>query len=209
VGLAAVGIGLCGGAEAQQRARHACPPPGTHVLAKDRVLRVFSREVGGLTRSSVVGCLVKTGTRMTLLAIQGQCCRGRARIGTIALAGPFAAYLETRLGVDTSDTTLVVADVATRRILRERPVGSSIDAGIIFRSALTDLLVADDGAVAWIAERYEHRTGTSTVMVYAAAPTGEPTVLDESPAIGATSLMLSAHTLSWSDGAMRRSAQMP
>jgi hypothetical protein len=129
----------------------------------------------------------------------------------LALAGPIVAYLvEKRTGVDTSSSSLIVANIATRRILRSVSVGYSVDAGFVAGENVTSLVVTSRGSVAWIEERHRGLLRSSlTMSVYAAPPTGSPILLDEGPSIAAESLTLSRDTIGWVDGTVRRSAPMP
>lgn len=190
--------------DASGATRPMCPPAGAHVLARDRVLRVYTPAGSRPLAQTVVACLVRQGSRMTLVRAAP-----RTSVGTIVLSGPLVAYLRKSFGVDTSGTTLVVANVATRRTLRETGVGASTDAGLLFYERVTDLVLARDGAVAWIAAHRGPGPGTPTLAVHAAPPTATPVVLDEGPSIGATSLSLSGRMLSWTDDTTRHTAQLP
>jgi hypothetical protein len=161
----------------------------------------------------VTACLVGRRVGMTLIPAPPPHARPGpfflGAIGKIALAGPVVAYVIDRLtGVDTSSSELVVADVATRRVLRSAPVGYSVDAGILAYEALTALVVTSDGAVAWVEEQGGARSA-SVVSVYAAPAKGAAVLLDEGPAIDPTSLVLSGGTLSWSDAGAPRTGAMP
>ncbi len=159
----------------------------------------------------MVACLAGRQTGMTLIAAPAPHSQRLVRrsLGIIVVAGPIAAYVVNQLtGVDTSTSKLVVADVASGRILREAPAGHSVDGGIIFDERLSSLATTSRGSVAWIEQRREGRNKRSAA-VYSAPPTGHATLLDEGPAVGPESLTLSHGTLSWSDGADRRTATMP
>ena len=82
---------------------------------------------------------------MTLLApLPPRLRRGHGFPGSltkIVLSGPMVAYVVNQLtGADTSSSEIIVADVATRRILRSASVGRSIDAGYLLSEALTSLV---------------------------------------------------------------------
>jgi hypothetical protein len=161
----------------------------------------------------VTACIVGRRVGMTLVPAPPPHARRRASAGsieTIVLAGPVVAYVVHRLtGIDTGSSELIVADVATRRILRSAPVGYSVDAGFGGHEALTALVAASDGAVAWISERRSPQPGGLTVSVHSAPPRGAAVVLDEGPAIDTASLELSGGALVWSDAGVSRTAPMP
>jgi hypothetical protein len=127
-------------------------------------------------------------------------------VGQFVLAGDFVGYIETQHGVDSGTTTLIVVDVASRRTLHRVAAGHYVDAGFVFSEGVTDLVVSNRGSVAWITER---RTLEEQRTVQVVGPTGIATVADASTTIGSASLRLSGHTLSWSDGGVRRTAPMP
>jgi len=131
-------------------------------------------------------------------------------LGLVALAGHIVAYEASTHGVDTGQSNLVVADVATRRVLRELDgVGGFVDACVISCTSTTDLLVSREGAVAWITETRSWSRHSSTLAIHAAGTTGPPVALDEGPDIGATSLRLSGHILHWWRAGVERTAHLP
>jgi hypothetical protein len=155
--------------------------------------------------SSVVACLRDRRTRMTLLRAAP-----RSRIGEIVTAGDVIVYLTCARSVDSSGCSLNVVDVARRIILRNAPVGYSIDAGLLAYESLPFSLVATPaGAVAWITERRGIRDSSTRESVYAAAPTGPVALLDEGTGIDPNSLALEGSELTWTDTGALRSATMP
>jgi len=201
---------LCAAAGARPTRHRPCPPPGAHVLAGDRLVRVYSTGGPASAGSRTEACLRERGTRMTLIAPSG----GRPRLlgrslGEIALAGPIVAYLESQFGVDSGCDSIVVVDVADRRVLRSLPsVACWVDAGFVRGEGVTDLLVGPHGSVAWILQRGT-RSAPKTLLVYAAGVTGPVRLLDEGPDIGPTSLSLSRGTLSWRHAGVLRTAALP
>lgn len=184
-----------------------CVPRGGRVLAHDRRVRVYETP-----QRLFAACLQGRRSRVTLFQQRSPCCLAGRGPERIALAGTFLAYLLTTSGVDSGQTTLTVLDVASHRTLRRIEVGHYVDAGLLGAERATDLVLAANGAVAWIAARHGHGpapSGPEDIAVHAAGPTGPPIVLDESPAIGESSLALSGTTLSWSHGGATRTARMP
>jgi hypothetical protein len=176
------------------------------VLAHDRAVRVYTPKTPPPAGGPVVACLTGRGSRMTLLKTPA----GFTSVGTVVLAGPIVAYLESTHGIDSGSTSLIVADITTRHILREDTVGGYGDAGILGYERVTDLVLASDGAVAWIEEHGRGLEGPPTALaVHVAGRTGAPTILDEGPTIDPHSLTLSGRTLTWTDAGVRRSAQLP
>jgi hypothetical protein len=212
--LIAVGVALAHGAgtpmtPARGSSRTSCPPPGGHLIAHDRSVRVYRSGAEQPTAMLVAACLVGRSGHMTLLGPPSGCCRGMRRsVAQFKLAGEVLGYVETQFGVDSGTTSLDVVDVASRRVLHSIAAGHYVDAGLIFSEGVSDFLVTARGSVAWIVARSEGR-GASTLSVHAAARTGAPAVLDQGSDIGPRSLSLSGGVLSWSRGGTRRSAPMP
>lgn len=185
-----------------------CPPPGASLIAGNGVVRVYVTAPVRIGRASAQACLVRRGTRMTLVAASTPGQSGLHKsIGMVALAGSVVAYVEGQFGIDSGCIGIRVADVATRRVLRGVPkVGCSVDAGLLRREVVTSLVVGPDGGVAWMLEREAHALRSPrTVLVYSLRA-GAPAVLDEGPDIGATSLSLSSGTLSWWHAGVRHAA---
>jgi len=194
---------------AQPTHRPACPPAGAHVIAGNGIVRVYSTMTAKspFAPPRTEACVVRSGARMTLVAPRRS---GGLRklFGGLALSGTVVAYLEVQFGVDSGCESIFVADVAARRILRQVPsVGCWVDAGFVRRETVTDLVVGQRGSVAWVLERGA-RESPKTLVVYTAAISGVPAVLDEGPDIGATSLSLSSGTLSWWHAGVQRTAQL-
>ena len=118
------------------------------------------------------------------------------------------AYLVTQFGVDTGTSTLVVADVGARRILRSQEAGSYTDAGILFRRSVVKFLVTPHGSLAWTVEQ-TRRQQLVAVDVYAAARTGAAALLESGTDIDPSSLSLTGSTLSWSRAGALHRAPMP
>jgi hypothetical protein len=212
VGLFAYATGMSSAASTSRAPRHGCPPLGAHVIAQDRVLRVYSTGARSSDAYSVRACRRGASASMTLLSASPQRHFGlHHSVGRFVLAGDFVGYIETQFGVDSGTTTLVVVDVASRRTLHEIAAGHYVDAGFVFSEGVTDFVVSNRGSVAWITERGRRgfRGSLEERTVQVVGPTGIATVADASTAIEPTSLRLSGHTLSWSDAGVRRTAPMP
>ncbi len=192
------------GAAASRRA--ACPPAGATVLARDRVVRVYSPAKLGPFQGGVEACTTNRSGHMTL-ALPGRHLGLAQSLSRFALSSTTLAYVANQWGVDSGTFSIVVVDVARRRRLQDLgAVGYYVDAGFVAASDITDLLVAADGSVAWIVGR-GRRNAAKTFAVLAAAPSHPTATLDEGPGIGPGSLTLSHGTLSWwHDGAERRAA---
>lgn len=197
--------------------RHArCPPTGANLISGNGTVRVYS--TGGTTFANgrltftptrTEACLVRWGTRMTLVAPA----RGlRKSLRGLALSGTVVAYLEGQFGIDAGCVGITVVDVASRRVLRSLPeVGCSVDACFRRCEVVTDLVVGPRGSVAWILDREEGapmHIAPRTLLVYAAPTSGPAIVLDEGPDIGDTSLNLSAGSLSWWHAGVERTATL-
>jgi hypothetical protein len=124
------------------------------------------------------------------------------------VAGEIVAFVETTFGVDSGSSTLVIVDVGARRRLREAPVGSYVDAGLIRDERLAALVLTPRGSAAWVTTS-SNRGVAGPASVHLAGRTGPVLVLDEGTAVDPASLRLEGSTLSWSDGGTRRSHPMP
>jgi hypothetical protein len=219
VALAAV---VGGGGIGQAARRRTCPPAGAKLLAHDAILRVYETGTqsidvvngrGRFRRSTgTFACDTRTGARMTLVGPPIRTFGLRRAVDSFVLAGPIVAYIETQSGIDTGTRSIHVIDVATRRVLREvSGAGGFGDAGFLGYESITEIVVDERGALAWISER--GRRGfhevAPTFAVHAAGVTGPPRVLDEGPGIGQTSLSLEGGTLRWWHDGVQRSAPLP
>ncbi|HXD53366.1 MAG TPA: hypothetical protein VN618_01300 [Solirubrobacteraceae bacterium] len=180
-------------------------------------MRVYRPKASANNRNAlpVVACLLDRRTRMTLVAVPSPAADPRRRrpgyLERIAIEGDIAAYVVgRRTGVDTGSSTLTIADIARRIVLREAPAGSSVDAGFVFSSGITALDVAPDGSAAWIERRSRSpRSRSPESEVFAAARKGPIEVLDDGPGVEPKSLYLSDQTVNWVDDGITRSAPLP
>jgi hypothetical protein len=214
--LAALGVALAPALAGGTGARPPlpCPPRGEALIAHDAQVRVYRPKLaaGVPGRSPVSACLVGRRIRMTLIAAPSPHGPGSfpGSLGTIVLSRTIVAYVVHRLtGVDTASSELLVADVASRRVLRSVRVGYSIDAGLLGSESLTALVANPAGAVAWIDERLGRRSSGRQLFVYAAPAAGQALRLDEGTTIDPASLALSQGTLRWSHSGSIRTARMP
>ena len=207
ISLAAAGIAYTGATGRAAAPR--CPPPGAHLIAHGRILRVY-RTGPGTYKDAIDACLTGRAGHMTLLAARAP---GPGPIGRSlqvnAWSGPLIAYTLTSFGVDSGTTSLVIADVAARRILRQLPTGHYVDAGLGGYERATKVVLGPEGAVGWIVAASPPGHQGPTYSVHAAATIGEPQVLDEGPDIGPASLTLTGRTLHWWRSGIERSARLP
>jgi hypothetical protein len=153
---------------------------------------------------------VQTGARMTLFDPE----RAETRfaivgVDVVALSGTVLAYSVKHVRADSSGSDLFLAQVASRRILRELPGDSFVDAGFIGATFTTQFALDPSGSAAWIDETLGPISNRTKTFVVRAAPLdGEEVVLDEGPSIAPRSLKLTTGTLSWQDGATRRTAHL-
>ncbi len=208
VAVATFALATCGVAGASGSRHRPCPPRGARPIAHDRLVTVYSTGVG--LDKQVEACLRAGGRRMTLLAKPtrpGGPLGLRLRVE--ALSGSIVACLISSFGVDSGSTGLLIADVASRRVLREASAGRYVDAGILGSESVSKLVLGREGAVGWIMARRERGASATTYIVRGAGRTGPASTLDEGPDIGATSLSLTGHTLTWWHGGIEKSAALP
>lgn len=205
--LTAAGIASAG--ETGALAARRCPPRGTHLIAHGRILRVYTSGTGPLSGHAVDACLAGRPGGMTLLAARspGVGLGGRS-LSVEASSGPLIAYSVTSFGVDSGSISLLIADVAARRVLRELTVGHYVDAGIGGSERVTKLVLGPEGAVGWIAVSKGPGQTSPTYSVHVAATVGEPRLLDEGEAIGSDSLTLTGRLLHWWHGGIEHSARL-
>ena len=207
---ALVAAGIASAHQTAAAAAQTCPPRGAHLIAHNRILRVYT--TGTLTQGRAVeACLSHRHGRMTLLAARapGAGLGGRS-LAVDASSGPLVAYSLTSFGVDSGSVSLRVADVAARRVLRELSVGRYVDAGFGGYERVTKVVLGPEGALGWIAAA--KGPGPATAVSYyvrAAATIGQPRVLDEGEDIGATALSLTGRTLHWWHAGIEHSALLP
>jgi hypothetical protein len=185
--------------------RSRCAPAHSETVARDRDVRVYSLAGKTPGHEGTYACLLHSGSTLALAK------RRRYRpdsIGHIVLAGTIVAFTDSTHGVDTGSTSIVVVTVAARRILLTIPgVGGFIDACVISFRDVTDLVVTDRGAVAWIVRKGVN-CRTTTFEVHSAHASGAQSLLEEGPAIVPGSLRVSGQAASWESGGQRRSASL-
>ncbi len=194
-----------GSASVAHSASASCAPFGARVLAHDGLVRVYRIASEG----PVAACLGGHSGHMTLPTKPAPCCHGlRGSVGSFELAGPIVGYIETRFGVDSGSTKLVLVDVDSRRLLRSIDGGSYVDAGLILSERIASFVLDSRGSLAWIESRSEHRE-PAQLSVHVAAPHRPPETLEEGPSIDPHSLRLSHGRLSWSHGGVERTVSVP
>jgi hypothetical protein len=208
VGLSVLALGP--GAQASPGHHLPCPRRGAEVVASDKLVRVYSypptKERFAPPRRTEA-CVIGRGIRMTLFDPELHTGVRFRTFAVVALASTVVAYSISSHGIDTGTSSVFLADIASRRILRELPGGGFIDAGFISRTRITGFVLDASGSAAWIDEVGGGRRATTFVV--RSAPTGhEEVVLDEGSDIAPNSLQLSSGTLSWLDAGMRRTARL-
>jgi hypothetical protein len=132
----------------------------------------------------------------------------QTRSATSCSPGGSSPFTDSTHRVDTGSTSIVVVNVAARRILLTIPgVGDFMDACVISFRDLTDLVVTDRGSVAWIVRKGVN-CRTTTFEVHSAHASGAQSLLEEGPAIVPGSLRVSGQAASWESGGQRRSASL-
>jgi hypothetical protein len=179
------------------------------VIARGRILRVFTTG-SGISGHAIEACLTnRRGRSMTLLAARAGGGLGGRSLTVDASSGPLVAYTLTSFGVDSGTTSLLVADVAARRVIRDLLAGHYVDAGFAGYERVEKVVLGPEGAIGWISAASKGARLPPTYAVHAAARIGQPRVLDEGGDIGATSLSISGRTLRWRHAGIERTAPLP
>jgi hypothetical protein len=167
VGLLAVLVVTATASAARRRpeASGKCAPSSSHVLLTDPQAQVYAAQNGEVLNIRVCA----NGQRRSYFVAS---CNRResaaacAEEPRVTLSGPVVAYEEffttaggyTREGeVAMFSWRVIVRDLRTGRVLHNVPTGNPLEPGPGYRGVgkVVALVLANDGAVAWIAEDYE------------------------------------------------------
>jgi hypothetical protein len=171
-----------------------CQPAGAHLIYREGLVHIYtSAPLSRPALGPVEACLTGYEGHMTLL---GASAHFGVSLKVAATSGPLVAYLITTFGVDSGSTSLRVADVPARRVLRELTVGNYIDGGILEREAPTRVVLGPEGAVAWIAASHGPDQRVS-YAVRTAATIGHVQTLDEGRTIAPGRLRLLGGRIIW------------
>jgi hypothetical protein len=178
-----------------------CRLAGAQVLATDPVVQVSFSPANDHSRVYV--CLRRKGLAYANGSVEAQL---HEAIAPVALSGYFVAYGATVYGTDTSTARLVVLDAATRHTVASLPA-TTFGSGPESFHSVSDLVVARDGSIAWIARS----TGAFSALTFEvhSATHNIARVLDHGPQIVPGSLRLQGGTVSWRNGSRLSNAQLP
>ena len=127
-------------------------------------------------------------------------------VGTVAIAGEFAAYALSENAVDTSYAEVVVRRLTDGQQLR-RATATTKPLGPESYQSVDSLAVKADSAVAWIGVGGSIVRRGTDIEVRKADKRGQAT-LDSGPAIDSGSLRLDGSRLTWRNGRQVRSAML-
>jgi hypothetical protein len=199
LGAAVLSIGLAAASGASAEPEIPCGPVSAHTLASDGLARIYSQH------GSVYGCAASD--QMSFRLGQASGTYPAKRVGPVALAGVDAAYGLSTSGVDTTSSEVVVRRLTDGKVLRRHnAITGNLPAE--FYERVYVVVVKTDGSVAWTANAtsiISHQGGK--VQVEKSDQTSR-TLLDQHPDINTGSLRLNGSTLTWFDGASRRSATL-
>jgi hypothetical protein len=150
------------------------------------------------------GCLRTRTTRLGALDVRGHL--APTRVAHYALAGRYAGIDVAAMGIDTFDSTLIVIDLATGRRTASAPATSPENRAESFITA-SSLVIDPRGTLAWIGARSAVGAFTPIYELRTLGAHGDR-LLDSGAHIRPASLTLTAHRLSWIDGATRRHAKL-
>jgi hypothetical protein len=176
----------------------ACGPSHAKTLGSSSQARVYA------SHGSVFGCA--RGSRSFLIGQSGTCLGGHARIVPVAVTGVLAAYGSERCGVDTGSSTVLVQRLSTGAVLSQQ-AASSTSAGAESYTMVSAIVLARDGAVAWISVSNSIVGGRHISQVHALDRHGLR-VLDQGRAIDSARLRLQGSTVSWKHAGHWRSAKL-
>lgn len=194
-----------------------CTARKAQTIIQTSSARIFSTPLGN-TASRVYGCLYSRN-RNYLLGIDGDCDPGDA-VSHLTLRGRYVGYVESFCNIDASDDYVVVTDLRTGRN-KWRAIAATGQAPDSEPSTLvSDLVLASNGSVAWIADWQARSGGTADPnddrqvrKLDAGAPAGG-TLLDSGLNIEARSLGIGSRTsagysrIYWTKGDAAASAKL-
>lgn len=131
---------------------------------------------------------------------------GASRIAPVAVSGTLAGYGSERCGVDTGSSEVVVRRLSDGHTLATEPATTS-RLGPESYVSVSALVLAPDGAAAWISVGGSIVGHRRLVEVHALDPRGERT-LDAGSSIAPTVLRLEGATVRWRHGGVWRSARV-
>jgi hypothetical protein len=187
----------------------ACAPAGSHVLAADAQVMLYSKvEVVGLYHemgTRIRGCAY--GHRSYLVGTIPNCpgagpCGGPKRE---VLAGPLVAYEEASGGETERFYRVFVRNLRTGHLVREVPTGTPTppNDATVGVGPTTSIVLKRNGAVAWIAE-----AGFPTTYQVHAVDNNGSRVLASASDIDPSSLALAANTIYWTENSTAMSAPL-
>jgi hypothetical protein len=196
-------------AGASRATRSSCAPAGSHVLAADAQVMLYSKvEVVGLYHEKgtrIHGCAY--GHRSYLVGTIPNCqgagpCGGPERE---TLAGPLVAYQEGGGGESVRVYLVVVRNLRTGRVVRELPTGTPAtpSKSVVGVGPTTGIILKSDGAVAWIVQ-----TGFPTTYQVHAVDKSGSRVLASGSDIDPLSLALAGSTIYWTASSAAMSAPL-
>lgn len=202
LGTASSGGASGGGSSAGAGPSGACPPAGARVIARDSVARVF--QLGGaagprLGGVPVYACQLRSGRRFALGG------GAQTRVTRVSLAGAVVAYATTLMGVDTSQSTVTVLNLAGGS--RHTVASASPTRRPESFTSVSALVATPRGSAAWVASSSAIGQPQPTYEVRRLQG-GADTLLDSGPAISPGSLRRSGATVTWTDAGRRRAAPL-
>lgn len=132
--------------------------------------------------------------------------RSSGAITKAALAGRFAAYVETHVAKERLSFSVAVLDLRSRRVVHRWNEDSYTPAQRFY--GVADLALTAGGSVAWIDEFNSDSDPTIRYEVRKTDDVGDAVVLDSGPDVNRTSLALSGRTLYWTNANRASSAAL-
>jgi len=197
-----------------------CPRALIRGVARDRDAQVYvgtilQGEASGL--SAVFGCTYATGRSYSLGVPAAFSAAGGGGIEDVRLNGTMAAfqYVKTREGFGNGDTGggiwfVVVRDLRTGRTIRRVATGVPLFVRPEYTGVgpIAALVVADDGAVAWIAEDELRSRPNREFFDLEVADRSGTRLLAAGTSLKPSSLTLRRGTLRWAEAGGHRAARV-
>jgi hypothetical protein len=188
-----------------------CDKKGYKTLDQNKYVRVQRGPVPKGDSTSDFGyyaCRLKNGKRYLL---GGNECFGNdlGSVGDYALAGNYIAYEARTCGDPEGESDAVRLNVSNGIRGKASAESGPLPGGGVQDFSITDIVVKNNGNMAWIALKKQVSGGTESTSEVRRAVGNTTDTVGTGPTIVADSLAVSGSTIFWLDGATPKSASLP